>query len=86
MVAGEIPWKNISQAEWKDLYKIMKEQCSSGIRFPNDVAVSDAYLDFIRGCLKFEENERFDWSQIFGHRLFENRLKDLNLKSQSALE
>jgi len=34
----------------------MKEQCSSGIRFPNDVAVSDAYLEFIRGCLKFEEN------------------------------
>ena len=56
LVSGEIPWKNISQAEWKELYKIIKDQCTYGIRFPNDVDVSDAYFDLIRGCLKFEES------------------------------
>ena len=31
--------------------------------------------DMICGCLKFHENERYDWNRLFNHPVFKNQKK-----------
>ena len=40
------------------------------IDYPPHLNISDQMKDFINGCLKITEEERFDWLQLFKHPIF----------------
>jgi serine/threonine protein kinase len=45
------------------------------LKFSDNVKINDDFKNFISGCLKVEENERFSWKDIFTHKLFNNSFK-----------
>ena len=47
--------------------------------------VSNKTKDFILGCLKLEEKDRFDWKDVFGHQLFKEFFKG-KIKDNKELE
>lgn len=44
-----------------------------GIQFPLNIPISDEYKDFVRGCLQYEENDRFDWVKISNHPIMRDQ-------------
>lgn len=64
MIYGKTPW--ISKSDHDLLKKILSET----IEFPEGISISEKSKNFIVGCLKIEENERYSWSDIYSHELF----------------
>lgn len=44
------------------------------IKFPKNVKVSQDSIDFIYGCLKVNEKDRFGWNEVFTHKLLGGRI------------
>lgn len=42
------------------------------LKFPYGVQVSDMSKQFLRGCLAYDERNRWSWQKIFGEKIFTN--------------
>jgi serine/threonine protein kinase len=62
----DFPWKGAG----------MKALANEIFSKPLDLQVpcSPLYLDFVRGCLRVQESDRFSWEDVFNHRLFQQRV------------
>lgn len=54
----------------------METVCHEGIKFPEKFNISAEYKDFVLGCLKFDEVDRFNWDQIYNHKLFGGKFQN----------
>lgn len=45
--------------------------------------ISDLYKDLMQGCLKYKEEERFDWDQIYNHKIFKGHFKGVNTGTEN---
>ena len=54
---------------------MIKEFLADDVFFPPNCSISDELKGFIRGCLKFEENKRFGWIEVFLHKIFKGKFK-----------
>lgn len=81
LVTGTIPWKSDNISGYPDIVAQMKEQEKHGIEFPPNVNVSNLYKDLVTGCLRYKEEDRYDWEQIFGHKIFNGRFKNTGLSA-----
>lgn len=64
LLYGHIPWQANSKEEL--LWKIMNVP----IHFHNSIPISEFSKKFILHCLKYNEEERYTWEEIFKHPLF----------------
>lgn len=47
---------------------------NSKLQFPKNHKISDLSVQFLMGCLQKEENNRFDWKDLFNHSLIKPRM------------
>lgn len=55
----------------------LKEVSKNGVEYPPEAKVDPQLKSLIRGCLKFEENERFDWKDILKHPYFKGQFENI---------
>ena len=66
MIFGKTPWDSISNND------LLKKILNDPIEFTAGINISDLSRNFIEGCLKIEENERFSWGEVYSHEVFED--------------
>lgn len=59
MLFGKTPWDVRSQADLVEMPRRIP------VKFPYGVHISEVSKRFIKGCLAFEERNRWGWSKIF---------------------
>ncbi|CAD8095365.1 unnamed protein product [Paramecium sonneborni] len=67
MIYGRQPWP------CRDMKSYLKNIKCYPLRFPIDKAVSEQYKNFVRQCLKVDENQRISWKELFEHPLIDTR-------------
>ncbi|CAD8210364.1 unnamed protein product [Paramecium pentaurelia] len=67
MIYGRQPWS------CRDMKSYLKNIKCYPLRFPIDKAVSEQYKNFVRLCLKIDENQRIGWKDLFEHSLLDTR-------------
>lgn len=70
MLTNNFPWTINSNGSMKELYFDISESIKEGIYFPTELKISVGLKDLICGCLKMEEDKRFDWVTIASHPVF----------------
>ena len=73
LVFDDLPWKFKAKMSPHELQQLIQKTVEAGIEFPEGTKISDHYKDMIIGCLKYEEEDRYDWTQIIYHPLFEGK-------------
>lgn len=66
LIYGRHPWIG------KEINEYLKNIKSMPIRFPSTVSISEITKDFLLGCLRYSENERFSWEKVFDHPFYKN--------------
>lgn len=74
MLYGRVPWSGKSEFE---LAEVITKQ---PLKFPKDPEISEHARNFIQGCLKLEEADRFGWFEVYNHPLFSGTFKDFMSK------
>ena len=64
LLFGKTPWESISDTD------LVKKIMSGKVEFPAGIIISALSKKFIEGCLKFDENERLSWGEVYSHELF----------------
>ncbi|CAD8203213.1 unnamed protein product [Paramecium pentaurelia] len=75
LVYGKQPWP------YGDYKSYLKNIRCYPIRFPVEKTVSDLYKNFIRQCLKIDEKQRLNWSELFEHPYFDSRALKYNINN-----
>lgn len=70
MLYGRVPWS--AKGEFELVQNILKNP----LKFPKDPEVSENAKNFIQGCLKVSEGERFGWNEVYNHALLGGSFKD----------
>jgi serine/threonine protein kinase len=52
------------------LLEIYKAVLSTTIKYPSDINISPDMESLIKGCLQINEEDRFDWFQLYNHPIF----------------
>ena len=71
---GKFPFKLLKK-ESEEL-SVLKKECPKGIK--QEGLISAELKDLIEGCLKFEEADRFCWSEVFSHPYFMGEFEELS--------
>lgn len=69
LVAGRPPWNLKTNSMLANI------ENTKAIEFPPELKIDAKIQNFIRGCLRFSEDERLDWEQIYMHDLFREHFK-----------
>ncbi|CAD8095298.1 unnamed protein product [Paramecium sonneborni] len=67
MITGQYPW--IAD----DPSQLLKSIKSQKLYFPSHISISDDFKEFIKYCLQFEEKDRYNWDDLFEHKIFKTK-------------
>lgn len=69
MIYGKTPWNIEKTNGFFNKFNNFEVEFNAGIE------ISEISKDFILGCLRFEENERFSWDEVYSNRIFADCFK-----------
>ncbi|CAD8097292.1 unnamed protein product [Paramecium sonneborni] len=67
MITGEYPWMA------DDPSLLLKSIKSQKLNFPEHISISNDFKEFIQYCLQFEEKNRYNWEDLFEHKIFQTK-------------
>eukprot|EP01017_Pseudomicrothorax_dubius_P036471 TRINITY_DN5223_c0_g4_i2.p1 TRINITY_DN5223_c0_g4~~TRINITY_DN5223_c0_g4_i2.p1 ORF type:complete len:458 (+),score=117.47 TRINITY_DN5223_c0_g4_i2:69-1442(+) len=67
LLNGEVPWKAL------DMFSLAQKIRTEPIAFKQGVVTSPQIRDLIFKCLKYEEQDRISWDDIFSHPIFASK-------------
>lgn len=76
MLYGCLPWQGVSE------YELINHIKTLPLTFPQNVEITEMSKDFLRGCLKHDEEKRFDWQEVYSHPIFNGYFTAFNEKTK----
>lgn len=70
LVFGKQPWP------CRDCNSYLQNIKNMPLKFPFDKTISEEYKDFLRRCLKVNEDDRIGWDEVFKHPVLTKKMNE----------